>query len=78
MGQANSDEMPEADTFGWDDATRRITKLIMLECVISAWNRESQHYHKKYFKFHRKQVYLNSLKYHSISIKKKKRKEGVF
>lgn len=64
MGQANSDEMPEADTFGWDDATRRIAKLIMLECVILTWNQESQHYHKECFKFHSKQKDFNSLKYH--------------
>ncbi|RMC11329.1 hypothetical protein DUI87_11448 [Hirundo rustica rustica] len=31
MGQADSDEMPEADTFGWDDATRRISKLMFLQ-----------------------------------------------
>lgn len=57
MGQANSDEMPEADTFGWDDATRRISKLV--ECAILTWNQESQG-----FKFHRKKIYFISLKYY--------------
>lgn len=55
MGQANSDEMPKADTFGWGDATRRISKLV--ECAILTWNQESQG-----FKFHRKKK-LISLKY---------------
>lgn len=49
MGQANFCEMPEADTFGWDDATRRIRELV--ECASLTWNQESQG-----FIVHRKKI----------------------
>lgn len=54
--------MPEADTFGWDDATRRISKLIKLDCAILTWNQRSQDYHKESFKFHRKKYIFHFLK----------------
>jgi len=53
MGQSNSGEMPEADSFGWGDATGRLAKPVMFECVILTWNQESQHYRKECSKFHR-------------------------
>lgn len=51
MGQANFYEIPGADTFGWDDATGRIRKLV--ECATLTWNQESQG-----FTFHRKKNYF--------------------
>lgn len=54
--------MPEADTFDWDDTTRRISKLIKLDCAILTWNQESQDYHKDGFKFHRKKNIFHFLK----------------